>query len=287
MQESSDILSVIRFLYKNRKTLLIMSVFGAVFAATITFFLPKKYTSTAVIFPSGGNEVDKNLQFGMDLQNDQLMQLLQSSSMRDSICQKFNLIQYYELDTIEKDWKEKLNKYFERDIRFSKTRYYSIEISAETTQPQLSADIVNTIVKLTETLYWNLIRQNSSDLLANSQKHYAYSQQQMTLLADSLRKLLQNKGDSIQARLIRQTLADAQKNASLIKSKLDYVKERHETPASPLFVIDNGKPAGKKSSPRYSINILLGGLGMFLFMCLWLLLKDLYEKNKDIFEEDK
>jgi hypothetical protein len=95
---------------------------------------------------------------------------------------------------------------------------------------------------------------------------------------------LNRKGDSIQARLIRQTLTDAQKNASLIKSKLDYVKERHETPASPLFVIDTGKPAGKKSSPRYSINILMGGLGMFFFMCFWLIMKDLYEKNKHILE---
>lgn len=287
MQESSDILSVIRFLYKNRKILFIMTVFGALFAGVITFFLPKKYTSTAVIFPTGGNEIDKNLQFGMDLHNDQLMQLIQSASMKDSVIRKFNLVKYYEIDTTEKDWKEKLNKYFERDITFEKTRYYSIEISAETEKPQLSADIANAIVKFTESLYWDLMRQNSGELLKNHQKNYASSQQQIAVIADSLRNLLNHKGDSIQARLIRQTLADAQKNASLVKSKLDYIKERHETPASPLFVIDNAKPAGQKSSPRYSINILMGGLGMFFFMCLILILRELYEKNKHILEEVK
>lgn len=285
MQETSDILWVIRFLYKNRKLLVGFALMGALLAGITSFFLPKKYSSTCIIFPSGGSDVDKNLQFGMDLHNDQLMQLLLSASMRDSIVQKFHLIQYYEIDTSAKGWKEELEDKIQRDIVFNKTRYYSIEISAETKDAQFSANIVNEIVKITERLYWQLIRQNSSELLENAQKNYVNSESQVKLLADSLRNLVAQKGDTIQARLIRQNMLATQNNANIMKSKRDYVRERHEMPSSPLFIMDKGTPATKKSSPRYSINILLGALGMFFFGCLSLIIKDLYLKNKDYFTD--
>ena len=106
MKESQS--SGLTYFYKNRKLFGIALVVGAVLGLSLTFFVPKKYLSTAIIYPYNSHtrgDLVVNPQFGFEVETEQLLQLLESKSMRDRTIEKFKLYEYYELDTNSKSWK--------------------------------------------------------------------------------------------------------------------------------------------------------------------------------------
>jgi hypothetical protein len=56
--------------------------------------------------------------FGYDVEADRILQLLQSQEIQDSINAKFDLVSYYELDTLDERWRDELRKEFFANINF-------------------------------------------------------------------------------------------------------------------------------------------------------------------------
>ena len=125
-QETANGKLAIAFIWKHRITLVIAIIIGSVGAAGVTYFIKPEYRSTGIIFPTNSNKLESvmaNPQFGFDLDADRLMQILESRQVQDAVVEKFNLEEYYELDTTEAEWRGELNLEFVKDITFFRSKF--------------------------------------------------------------------------------------------------------------------------------------------------------------------
>src|SRR5690606_9296649 len=81
-----------------------------------------------------------------------LIQILQSSKVRDKVVQQFDLMKHYDIDPGDANKHYKLVKEYNSHILFVRTRYGSIQIDVLDKDPQLAADMANKIVDLIDTV---------------------------------------------------------------------------------------------------------------------------------------
>lgn len=157
--------NLIAFFYKNWKTLSIIPFLAMVVAVLFSGpqFIKPLFESQVILFPSTTNSVSKALlpqtngygdedilEFGDEQQAEQLLQILNSSEIRDSVIQKFDLMAHYEIDESTKYKRTKLFKEFTSKIEFKRTQFMSVEINVLDTDPQMAADMANYIAYLVD-----------------------------------------------------------------------------------------------------------------------------------------
>ncbi len=136
----------------------LISLIGA-FVFSSEFFIKPKYKSFAIVYPLNITP------YGKESPTEQMMQLLESSDIRDAVIRKFNLISRYDIDSTKKTWKASLIGVYESNVSISKTQYESIKIEAIDTDPQIACDIVNEILKELNLKARNLQRSKTKEVL--------------------------------------------------------------------------------------------------------------------------
>jgi uncharacterized protein involved in exopolysaccharide biosynthesis len=301
VDEKASSLKFLKLLLKNFWLILIFSTIGLGVGITVTFFIPKKYLSYSVIFPPNSNlglNVLEDPRFGNSLDADQLMQLLDSRQLKDTIIQLYDLETYYGVNKSNPSWKRELEKDFDEDISFSKTRYYSVVITAKTKKPELSAQIVNSIVEIIDEFRLNIVRQNQMAAFKYAEEQYLSQK----LLVDELRKNIYNKKSTqnphhilynhlLEATKINhyetQPFVDSEEMEDLVQSysfelgklndlKIDYHKAQRlmKKPLSKVFVVSRAQPSYKKISPSLRVNALIGFFSSLLFIILFVVIRD-------------
>lgn len=301
VDEKASSLKILRLLVKNIWLILIFSILGLGIGIGVTFFIPKKYQSYAVIFPPNSNSglnVLEDPRFGNSLDADQLMQLLESQQLKDTIIQMYNLEAYYEVDKSNLSWKRELEKNFDKDISFNKTRYYSVVISARMKKPELAADIVNSIVQVVDEFRLNIVRQNQETAFEYAEELYL----KQVILVDSLKKLIYSKkstGDPdniLYNHMLQNFKANYYNPTPFVTSeeleiltesyifeqlklndlKIDYHKAQRliKKPLSRVFVVNKAVPGFKKVSPSLRINAMIGFFSSLVFIILFVIAKD-------------
>ena len=96
------------------------------------------------------------MDFGEEEQAEQLVQILQSSRIRDKVIHQFGLMEHYDIDSTDDNKYFKLMKEYEGHISFTRTRYGSISIDVLDEKPELAAEIANKIV--------GIMKKNKSDI---------------------------------------------------------------------------------------------------------------------------
>lgn len=196
--EKVDSLKFLRFLYTNRKTLIITAIvaFGA--SIGLTSLTPKTFYSVGIIFPTNTNssqDILDNPQFGYDLDADRLMQVLESETIMDSIISKYNLIEYYQLDTTQLDWEYYLDKRFVQDITFFRSRYMSIVITAKMKDPVLAANVINSIIDMVDDVREDIFKKNTYAAFRDVENEYRSKEAEVNLLLDSIYTLREQNAD--------------------------------------------------------------------------------------------
>ncbi|HZH87362.1 MAG TPA: Wzz/FepE/Etk N-terminal domain-containing protein [Brumimicrobium sp.] len=158
------------FTYKNRKILLLTGLIAGVISVVISLLLPVLYESNAIVFPTATSTVSFNplsnakassMDFGEEENAEQLIQILQSSPLRNKVIKEFDLAKVYDIKPDDKSYYYKLGKAYNSHIRFERTRFGSINISVLDESPQLAADIANKIVQLIDTVKNELIKERT------------------------------------------------------------------------------------------------------------------------------
>jgi len=155
---------VIKLLFLNRKKILLFTITLFVLSIIITFFIPKEYTATGIIYPTKSNsmkDVVNNPVFGNELQADRLIQLLESQRMQQMVISTFELIPYYKIDTTQSGAKNALLKKYSESFSFNRTEYLSVEISAVLDNPELAANIVNSMISYIDTIRRDVFLENT------------------------------------------------------------------------------------------------------------------------------
>lgn len=156
--------SLLRFIAKRWKLLLIVCVAAAILSFIAASLIQPKFKSTATIFAPRTNSVAKILlneenynerldvkAYAIEEETEQMMELLNSREIKDSLISQFDLLKHYDLDTTQKYWQTKIYSIIEKSCEIKRTKYGAISISYSDYDPQLACDITNAIVELLDT----------------------------------------------------------------------------------------------------------------------------------------
>lgn len=303
-EQKVEFQQVIKFLNKNKATLFLVCFISVILSVTITFFIPKEYSSSAIIFPPAAVLLETSIEnpnFGYDVEADRLLQIASSSEVRDSVIKKFDLLSYYKIDTTTKDWLSKLSKNYHQDISFSKTQFMSVVISAQTKDPEMCTNIVNYLIEVVDAFREKVYKQNIKLALIKTKEEFFFEKR----ITDSLFNRLQNDikvlnisglvllAPSAQLSLSYEQLSSAKggamENLTLgsdilnyrfhlektneLETKLWKLNDIIDNPIAQVHVINRAETSYKKVSPSYTVNAAIMLVVSFMITTLILIYK--------------
>lgn len=138
--ESDEVLSLI---WRWRKQFIIVFLLAFVGSAVFSspFFIKPKYKSFAQVYPT-------NLQkYSDESATEQMLQMLESDIIRETICREFNLDSIYEIKKDDPHFKTLLYREYADNVHFKKTKHESVEIVVLDTDPDRAFSMVNAILE--------------------------------------------------------------------------------------------------------------------------------------------
>ena len=195
-----DSSGMVIFLYKWRKPLFIvvLAALAGSWFFSLPWFITPKYKATVIMFPTSTNAVSKALlsvqhapgqdvmSFGEDEQAEQLMQILNSNKIRDRVIRKFRLMEHYGIDSTARYKYSDLFLEYERNISFRRTPFMAVQITVFDTDPQLAADIANTIAELLDSTKNEMQHLRAVQGLQIVEREYTTVQKEIYQIVDSL-----------------------------------------------------------------------------------------------------
>jgi len=223
MQQNTQKSSIAPFIYKWRKPLLIIGIVSALLSLLFSspFFITPLYKSTVILYPASSNAISKALlnvnataeqdilQFGEDAQTEQMLQILNSNTIRDRAIKQFNLADHYGIKKDSKYFYTRLYNRFKSNVTFKRTEYMAVKISVLDENPQMSADIANGIAALLDSVKIDMQKTRALQGFRIVESAYNSMQAEILTMEDSLTKLrmLGVHDYETQAEMINQQLA--------------------------------------------------------------------------------
>lgn len=317
--------SLIRFLWLKRKPIVIVTFTATVIASVVAFLLTPLYLSTAIVFPAATSSVSFSEQrnakaaamdFGEEEQAEQLVQILQSSRIRDKVIHEFELFKHYRIDINSSNKYFKINEAYNNHISFNRTRFGSIRIDVLDENPAMAAKIANKIVDLIDTVKNEMIAERTLPAFKVNQRKL----NQMKKDRDAILKKLDSLADlGVIALDVRSNLFQAYvdsknpKDREELKRKIDinmkygamydgleYMRnekivkiedfnvsyEQAESDANTKFnhkfVVERAVEADKKDQPKRLVIILVAALASCIVTIFSLLLWEKYKELRNV-----
>lgn len=172
---------------KYFRLFIIVGVLAVVLGAVLSdpSFMPPRYRSTAIVYPVNLNS------YSIETRTDQLLQLLRSNSIRDSLIKQFDLMTVYDVDTAKAGGHFALYNEFLDRAEISKTQYESVMIEVVDEDPVRARDMVNAMLTQVNLLARRLQREKSGELLYIAEralKHERYKLDSVEARLDTLRR---------------------------------------------------------------------------------------------------
>jgi uncharacterized protein involved in exopolysaccharide biosynthesis len=319
------------FLYKWKLPLIIIVVAAALLSTGFTFLITPKYKSTVILFPTSTNAVSKALladnfgpqqdilEFGEEEQTEQLLQILNSNEIRSRVIKKFNLGDHYEIDPGSKYRMTELIDEYNANITFRRTEFMAVEISVLDKDPQMAADIANTISDLLDTVKNNMQKERALKAYRIVQSEYLVMQRQIQELEDSLDGIRQlgindyetqaeaynaelakalSKKDPVAVKALeerlkilaeyggeyvslRDQLQHLQVQGKDLKAKFEEAKVDAQENLPVKFIVDKAYKAEKKAYPvRWIIVVVSTISALFLAVLLLIVLDNIGKKKR-------
>lgn len=161
-------------------------VISAIFSGP-TFIKPR-YLSTATVYPVNLNS------YSIETRTDQLLQLLHSNSIRDSLIKEFDLATVYEADTTAGGGYFSLYNEFLDRVEIGKTPYESVMIEVTDEDPLRARNMVNAMLVQVNLLARRLQREKSYEVLAIAERALSHERYKMDSVERRLDTLRTNSG---------------------------------------------------------------------------------------------
>ena len=134
--------SIIDILFRwkiHLATIIIGATLVAAFFSSAIFITPL-FKSLAIVYPSNISP------YSDESETEQMMQILQSKDIRDSIVQKFDLPQHYGIDPGSKYYLSTLLWEYGQKVKINKTPYSAVGIEVWDKDPKIACNMVNEIL---------------------------------------------------------------------------------------------------------------------------------------------
>ncbi|MCF8235694.1 MAG: hypothetical protein K9G67_03420 [Bacteroidales bacterium] len=134
--------SIVGLLFKWKYHIIIITVIAAILAVIFSgpAFIKPLFKSFAVVYPSN------MAPYSDESETEQMLQMMQSRDIKDSLIKKFNLAKHYEIDSSYKYFYSSLLWEYDQRVSINKTPYESVEIEVLDKDPDTAYMIVNEII---------------------------------------------------------------------------------------------------------------------------------------------
>jgi uncharacterized protein involved in exopolysaccharide biosynthesis len=231
---------VLAFMGKWRVVLLTTTLLALISSLVFSFFIDDKYESSVILFPSTTTSVSRALlnnenykekdflEFGEEEEAEQMIQILRSDKIRGHIIEKFDLMNHYKIDPESKFKLTQLNREFDKNIDFYRTKFMSVKIEVLDRDPKYAADIANEIARMYDEVRNTMLKKMALQGLQIVEGQFNELSTQISRMEDTL-NIIRSKGvqdyetqvevlsDQYGAALVRNN----DKAARIIKNKLD------------------------------------------------------------------
>ena len=318
--ESYDLIS---FLWKNKKPLIIIGIIAFISSAIVSLIIEEKFESTVTLYPTKTSSVtfseviteDQSVsKFGEDEEAEQMLQILESSSIRGKIINKYNLLKHYDIDQKSKYVNTDLTKTYLDNINFKRNNNGAVLINVLDKNPDTAALIANDIASLFDSIKNAMIHERAvTDFEIKKQKLKKIKSQMqqlrdtMTTLSsmgvvidDAYRALTEgyiNAKDSEMKKSFKNKMNMTERYGSILKSfqiKAEFLSERLATMEtsyeqaesdansylSHKFIVEKAYPAEKKAYPIRWLIVVLSTFSSIILGISGLLIKNKVELLK-------
>ena len=202
MQEKSNEFNsfgLIRFIWKWRKLLIIISIAAAIISFGASLLIRPQFKSTSIIYAPRTNSLSKILlneqnynerldikAYAVEEETEHLIQILNSREIKDILIEKFNLVEHYGLKKDMKYWQTRLYKAMENMITIKRTQYGAISVTVSDWDSQLAARMANEIVNQLDTFKNKVERERASAAYFLLEKQLEEINQELKRIDDSL-----------------------------------------------------------------------------------------------------
>jgi uncharacterized protein involved in exopolysaccharide biosynthesis len=322
--DSSNLLITI---YRWRKTILISLLLAAVISALASFLITPKYKSTVTMFPAEDNSIGEHLMagpitslinYGEEEDGEYLMQLLESSEIRNKITDKFDLWSSYGIQKGAPQSKGYMNLAYSEHVNVEATKFGSVNVTVLDKDPEKAAAIANEISELADSLNTQMRRARATKALEGARKTSVTLQDEIKLIQDSI-KVLASKGvfsfeeqilgmaksygkalasgknesaSKIKAEMASISEFGADYLALLVRLELAATREAHLNKRMNVFqaeldselpvkmVVDVAEPSDKKAYPIRWLIVAVSIISTLIFVIAFVLIWESFSKLK-------
>jgi tyrosine-protein kinase Etk/Wzc len=319
--QSYDLIS---FLWKNKNPLITIAIIALVVSSIVSLLMNEKFESTVTLYPAKTSSVTFNevitedqsvSKFGENEEAEQMLQILESSSIRNKIIDKFNLLKHYEIDLESKYINTDLTKTYLENINFKRNNNGAVLITVLDKSPDTAALIANEIASLFDNTKNAMIHERALTDFKIKKEKLDKIIAQMQSLRDTMSKLSSlgvvtndayraltegyvNSKDSEIKKSFKTKMNMTEKYGSLLKSfqvKVEFLSERLATMEtsyeqaesdatsylSHKFIVEKAYPAEKKAYPIRWLIVVLSTFSSVLLAIVGILVKKQIELLKD------
>lgn len=271
----------IQVLQKHTRFIFLFTLFAMLVAFVTVQLVPKYFRSGARIIAANPQLTDKSRLFNENIQGlysyfgsgDDLDRIIGVADMDTTYYQlvdQFNLIDYYRLDNDSLPLlRRKAVLKLKKDISFQRTEQGQMRVLCWTKDKQLSADIVNAMVKIVQQKLESIWLSNYQEAAAQLNASIVHSEQQYASLNDSI-----SKAGHAEQILLQKHMETLLEELSRYRKTAASFQLMGETVPPALYILEPAVPSAKAERPDKLNTVLISGLAGFLFSILFLLLKD-------------
>lgn len=195
--------SLLKFMWKWRKWLLIVCAATFVVSAACSFLVRPRFKSTAVIYAPRTSSVSKillneqNYNERLEIkalatvdETEQMLPFLNAVAIKDSLINKYNLADYYGIDLNKKGGKTKLYKTVMNNLTVKRTEYGAISVSMSDWDPQRAYQMTLDVIRWLDTIKNRVEYERASAAVAILQHQMDSIQHELDIVNDSIREIM-------------------------------------------------------------------------------------------------
>ena len=199
LESTSLLILIIRWKKPLISAVVVAAIVSAIFSGPL--FVTPKFKSSVIFFPSSTNSISKALleesnsekqdilAYGQEEQAEQMLQILNSDEIRETIIKKYNLLQHYKIEADDPYPQSRLYEEFKGNITFSRTEFLSVKIEVLDSDPQMAADIANDISSLLDSMKTKIQHERAKEALNIIETSYNNKLAELKQKEDSLQHL--------------------------------------------------------------------------------------------------
>lgn len=159
MSNFFDNTSIVEALLKRKWHIVVVTVAAAICGYVFSgpSFITPMFKSEAILYPANG-EYAINEEF-----TEQMMQIILSQDIRDSIIAKFDLVKHYGIAENDPYLNTKVNKKISNNVKVSKTTYDAVSLTVLDEDPQTACDIANEMIRIYQLKFDRLDKSKRSE----------------------------------------------------------------------------------------------------------------------------